>query len=132
MVYKWHCLTCRERNKVKVYEGESGRSARIRGAEHLDELNKKKSKSVLYKHIMSEHKYEKEKVKFQMEISGKYKDALTRQANEAVRIYSRSGKELLNSKSEFNHPPLARIVIEKNVKVWPKTPIDTSRKKFKV
>ena len=120
MGYRWHCLLCQERNKVKVYEGESGRSARIRGAEHLDELNKKKSKSVLYKHIMNEHNHEKEKVKFQMEITGKYKDALTRQANEAVRIYSRSGQELLNSKSEFNHPPLARIVIEKNVKVWPK------------
>ena len=62
----------------------------------------------------------KKKEKFQMEITGKYKDAWTGQANEAVRIFSRSGQELLNSKSEFNQPPLARIVIEKKVKVWPK------------
>ena len=58
----------------------------------------------------------KKKEKFQMEITGKYKDAWTGQANEAVRIFSRSGQELLNSKSEFNQPPLARIVIEKKLK----------------
>ena len=48
-----------------------------------------------------------------MEITQNFKDALTRQANEAVRIYSRPDNELLNSKSEFNHPPLARIVVER-------------------
>ena len=48
-----------------------------------------------------------------MEITKKFHDALTRQANEAVRISSRPDQELLNSKAEFNHPPLARVVIEK-------------------
>ena len=55
-----------------------------------------------------------------MEITKKFKDALTRQANEAVRIYSRLGHEILNSKSEFNDPPLDRVVVEKkrkNVKI---------------
>ena len=33
-----------------------------------------------------------------MEITGKFKDALTRQANEAVRIYSRPAQESMNSK----------------------------------
>ena len=51
-----------------------------------------------------------------MEITKKFKDALTRQANEAVRIYSRPGHEILNSKSEFNHPPLGWVVVEKNRK----------------
>ena len=51
-----------------------------------------------------------------MEITHKFKDALSRQANEAVRIYSRPDHELLNSKSEFNHPPLARVVVEKRKK----------------
>ena len=46
----------------------------------------------------------------------KFKDALTRQANEAVRIFSRPGHQLLNSKSEFNHPPLARVTVEKKNK----------------
>ena len=57
--------------------------------------------------------HENEEVKFEMEITQKFRDALSRQANEAVRIFSRPDKELLNSKSEFNHPPLARVVVEK-------------------
>ena len=43
-------------------------------------------------------------------------NALTRQADEAVRIHSRGAEELLNSKSEFNHPPIARIIVEKKRK----------------
>ena len=100
--YRWLCLTCEERDKVKVYDGETGRSARLRGGEHLKDLEKKREKSVLYKHKMSDHAHEN--VKFKMEITKKFKDALTRQANEAVRIFSRPGHETLNSKSEFNHP----------------------------
>ena len=42
--YRWLCLTCKERNINKVYEGETGRSARIRGAEHVKDLEKKKKK----------------------------------------------------------------------------------------
>ena len=109
--YKWQCLTCREDDTVKVYEGETGRSARLRGAEHLKQLEKKSEKSVLFKHKMTTHK--NEEVKFKMEITGQFKDALSRQANEAVRISSRPTHELLNSKSEFNHPPTARVIVEK-------------------
>ena len=28
--YRWLCLTCEERDKVKVYDGETGRSARLK------------------------------------------------------------------------------------------------------
>ena len=97
---------------MKVYEGETGRSARIRGAEHVKELEGEKHKSVLFKHKMTDHK--NEDVKFQMKITNKFKDALTRQANEAVRISSVPEANSLNSKSEFNHPPMARVVVEKN------------------
>ena len=112
--YRWLCMTCNDRQIVKVYEGETGRSARIRGAEHLRELEKQKQKSVLFKHKLAEN--ENEDVKFRMEITSRFKDALTRQANEAVRIFSRPDKELLNSKSEFNHPPLARVVVDRKKK----------------
>ena len=40
--YRWSCITCQERSITKVYEGETGRSARTRGAEHLKEYEKKK------------------------------------------------------------------------------------------
>ena len=101
-----------------MYEGETGRSARLRGAEHLKDFEKKREKSVLYKHKVSDHP--NEEVKFKMEITQKFKDALTRQANEAVRIYSRPSHETLNSKAEFNHPPLAQVVVEKKQKFFPK------------
>ena len=123
--YRWQCVNCEIQNKVKIYEGETSRSARIRGSEHVKDLERKTEKSVLYKHIQNEHP--NEEVKFRMEITRKFRDALTRQANEAVRIFSRAGPELLNSKSEFNHPPLARVVVEKK-KPW--TPNGVS-KKFK-
>ena len=45
--------------------------------------------------------------KIQMEITGQFKDALTRHANEGVWSYARPAQELLNSNSEFNHPPSA-------------------------
>ena len=91
-------------------QGKKHRQSVRRCSEHLKELEKKKEKSVLYKHQMSDHK--NENVKFKMEITQKFQDALTRQANEAIRIGARPDHELLNSKSEFNHPPLARIVVE--------------------
>ena len=94
---------------MKVYEGETGRSARTRGAEHLKEYEKKKEKSVLFKHKMTDHK--NEDVRFKKEITQKFKDTLSRQANEAVRISTRPDRELHNSKSEFNHPPLSRVVV---------------------
>ena len=78
--------------------------------EHLAAYRKKKSDSVLYKHKLSDHR--DENVEFEMKISGVFKDALSRQANEAVRIYSRQNSEILNSKSEFNHPSVARVVVE--------------------
>ena len=94
-----------------MYEGETGRSARIRGSEHLKDLEKERAKSVLFKHKISDHPYEVPKLK--MEITKTFKDALSRQANEAVRISEQPGHELLNTKSEFNHPPLGRVVVEK-------------------
>ena len=33
-----------------------------------------------------------------------------------MQIYNRKGTEILNSKSEFNHPPTARVVVEKKKK----------------
>ena len=58
---------------------------------------------MLYKHKILEHPGE-ENIQFKMEITGIFDDALTRQANEAVRIKNCKKSEILNSKSQFNHP----------------------------
>ena len=83
----------------------------MRSSEHLSAFKNQRSDSVLYKHKILEHI--NEEVEYGLEITGLFKDALTRQANESVRIYNRRGKDILNSKSEFNHPPTARVVVEK-------------------
>ena len=113
--YQLKCDTCITKNKIRIYEGESSRSARIRGEEHAREFKNQKINSVLFKHKQNEH--QNEEMKFSMEITRKFKDPLTRQANEAVRIYSRGKNELLNSKSEFNHPPTARISVDRGNKI---------------
>ena len=74
-----------------MYEGETGSSARIRGTEHVRDFEKKEEKGDLFKHKLTDHK--DENVKFKIEITKKFKDSLTRQANEAVRIFSRPGTE---------------------------------------
>ena len=75
-----------------MYEGESSRSARLRGKEHIRGLKNRLESNMLYKHKMLEHE-EDENVEFKMEITGLFKDALTRQANEAVRIKNRGKLE---------------------------------------
>ena len=60
--------------------------------------------------------HENENVKFEREITKKFLDPLTRQANESARMFSRPTHEVLNSKSEFNQPPLARVVVERKKK----------------
>ena len=113
--YNLSCKTCKARGKERVYEGETGRSARVRGTEHLRDFKNRKEKSPLFRHKVLEHPTEDIEIK--MEITKPFKDALTRQSNEAVRIQNREKRQLLNSKSEFNHPPTSRIIVERNKKL---------------
>ena len=109
---RWVCVTCKKNKITKVYEGETSQSLKIWTAEHLKAYKKQTDQSVLYKHKLADHN-EEEIIEFEIEVTGKFKDALTRQANEAVRINSRKGTEILPSKCEFNPPPLVRVVVEK-------------------
>ena len=110
--YRLICETCENKGILKVYEGETARSARTRGAEHMSSFKNGRGDNALFKHKINDHGGEE--IQIRMEITNKFSDPLTRQANEAVRIKYRSKNqgELLNSKSEFNHPPLARVVVE--------------------
>ena len=113
--YRWTCQNCEKLNKKRVYEGESSRSARLRGKEHLQGYKNKNEANMLYKHRVLEHPDE-ENIQFKMEITGLFKDPLTRQANEAVRIKNCEKSDILNSKSQFSHPPITRIVVDKTKK----------------
>ena len=117
--YRLVCETCQDRGLQRIYEGETARSARIRGAEHLSNFRSGREDSPLFKHKQRDHK--EEEMKFRMEITNKFRDPLTRQANEAVRISSRKKAEVMNSKNEFNHPPITRISVDRNKKQKCKT-----------
>ena len=116
--YKLVCETCEDRGFDKVYEGETARSARVRGAEHRRDFNNGREDSALHKHKLNAHK--DEEMKFRMEITNKFRDPLTRQANEAIRISTRNKNEILNNKNEFNHPPITRITVERTKRHKPK------------
>ena len=65
--YQLICDTCSYNEIQKVYEGETSRSARIRGVEHLRSYNGDKIGSVLYKHKHNDHG--DEDIKFSITIS---------------------------------------------------------------
>ena len=46
---------------------------------------------------------------FQLEVLKSFKDPLSRQAEEGVRIYSANPERLMNTKNEFNHPSIKRL-----------------------
>ena len=108
--YKLVCENCEKQGVQKIYEGETSRSARTRAAEHRRDFTNGKDDSAMFKHKKNDHN--NENITFRMEIMKKFRDPLTRQSNEAVRISQRRKDEILNSKSEFNHPPIARITVE--------------------
>ena len=90
------------------YEGESHRMISVRASEHVRELRGGTKNNPLYKHKMKYHP--KEGCNFKIKVTGKFFDALSRQADESVRIQSSYGL-VMNSKSEFNAPPIKRIVL---------------------
>ena len=58
---------------------------------------------IMHSKKIKHNDHENEEMKFSMKITQRFRDPLSRQANEAVRISSRKKDELLNSKNEFNH-----------------------------
>ena len=110
--YSLICKTCKNRGKVRTYEGETCRNTYLRGREHAKEFERKSENSVMYKHVQKEHRHEEEDVKFEMKVVGRFKNAMSRQIDESVRIQSKKPRELLNSKSEYYGPAVKRKVLE--------------------
>ena len=102
--YVIECQSCK-----RVYHGETSRKASVRAIEHCKQVQKEDEESPLVKHIKLEHPGGS---KFTLKITGQFYNALSRQANESVRIQN-SAKASLNSKAEFNGPKIARISLEK-------------------
>ena len=74
----------------RVCKGESGHSARIRGAEHFIDLEKTEKKAH-YKHVENTHNGEE----------AKFNDALTRQSNE-VKVITENKRPIASNSYPTN------------------------------
>jgi len=91
-----------------TYEGETSRKAAVRAIEHSSDLRKSNPESPLVKHL----NLHPDGTEFEFKIRSQFHDALTRQADESVRIQN-AASDCLNSKAEFNAPKIARITMKR-------------------
>ena len=111
--YLISCEDCEEMESERNYKGETSRTSYVRGGEHLDDFEKKRDKSVLWKHCRDKHNGQVEGRKFRMDVLGVYKeDAMLRQIAEAVRIQESPTGTIMNDKTEWNYVRLPNLVQE--------------------
>ena len=93
------------------YWGETGRDCYSRGEEHLKGCREKCEDNAMWKHIWDTHGGEGGEEMFSMKMEVGFKKPLARQIREGVEI-EMSKSILMNSKSEWNHSRIPRIVTE--------------------
>ena len=106
--YEISCLDCAEGGDRYVYIGETGRTAKVRCGEHLDDLEKRKGS--LWPHCRDVHGGRP--VAFRSEVIACFRNPLDRQLNEAWRIRNEEGV-LLNRKEEWLAPADVTIRVER-------------------
>ena len=106
------CLSCQKLGLNRVYEGESGRAAKARATEHQAAIRRKLATSPLYQHIQTDHSRDEVQPLFKFQVRQRFKDALTRQVEEGVRIENIKEEDLLNNKQEWVPPALGRVRLE--------------------
>ena len=89
----------------------SSRSLYEWAKEHVADRISNKEESHQVKHWISSHDDLESPPKFEFKIVSSFKDPLTRQLSEAIRI-ERRGDSILNSKAEFNRCRIPRLVID--------------------
>ena len=112
--YRIICKECSKQNKTSEYLGETGKNAYTRSKQHMQGLKNKSENNAFYKHWKNNHETADEVESrrlnnFEIRVEKSYKDPMSRQINEMVRITNFRGT-LLNSKTEWNAPPIVRII----------------------
>jgi hypothetical protein len=123
ILYETKCLLCnppvttpqeeKERKMAGrrgIYYGETSRSFQERMSEHLSDAEKFHPKSHITKHWMTEHREEQQIPLFAFSIVQKYKDCLSRQIGEAVKIFH-TRDNILNSKCEYLSNCITRLTV---------------------
>ena len=128
ILYESECEICDKERKGKdgksakdfqldgqgVYVGESSRSLYERSKEHVADRIGGKEDSHQLKHWITSHPNLEEPPRFIFKIVNSFKDPLTRQLSEAIRI-ERRGCNILNSKAEYNRCRIPRLVMDPEV-----------------
>ena len=108
--YVIRCLTCKQAGQDSTYQGETGGNAYSRGLEHMRDMRNNIKNTPMVSHQTTHHRglpY-----KFSMTVSNTFRDAMSRQLEEAHRIEQEGPKELnMNSRAEWRSTPLPQIVI---------------------
>ena len=113
-------------NMKGIYVGESSRSLYERTKEHRADAVGDAPDSHMRKHWRDSHPEMREMPQFRFKIVMSFKDSLSRQVAESVRIDMRG--EVINSKSVYSRNRLPRLEVEKPE--WEKTE-EERRKKIK-
>ena len=94
-----------------VYMGESSRTMYECGKEHQRDKDDKSDDSHQIKHWLLDHTEIEEPPRFKFKIVSTFKDPLTRQLAESVRI-ERRGTSILNCKSEYSRCKVTRLRVD--------------------
>merc|ERR1712197_133134 len=90
------------------YLGETSKNMYSRHLWHQEKYDKKSSDSFMANHMSEKHNGEP--AEFKIVVMDKFKDAMSRQLSEALKIKNQAGKsEILNSKAEYHQPQIVRL-----------------------
>ena len=114
-VYSGQCKLCEEEeNKVAQYFGETGSGRYCRMEKHKQLIKSQNLSNGFAKYLEVHHKdHVKDQNVFNMKIEKTFKKNLDRQVYEGHRIATNKCDILLNSKSEFHGPAVARVTTTK-------------------
>ena len=114
--YTITCTNCRSDNILSVYHGETSRTLYSSLVEHARGHNNKQEENPLFKHDENVHEGERQEYVYKAERF--FRDPLTRQIHEGVRINKSledTNCKLMNSKSEFRQGVVPRIKIKRGL-----------------
>ena len=100
--------------RVGIYVGESSRSIYEQALEHERDARSFSVKSHIVKHWMTTHPSLPSPPEMEFSVTGRFKDCLSRQISEALRI-NLSRDVLLNSKGEYGHNNVSRLTVQEDV-----------------
>ena len=113
-VHSGQCKLCEEEDKVAQYFGETGSGRYCRMEKHKQLIKSQNLSNGFAKYLEVHHKdHVKDQNVFNMKIEKTFKKNLDRQVYEGHRRATNKYDILLNSKSEFHGPAVARMTTTK-------------------